>query len=307
MMHVLGRGKNSTVVAHPRDSSLAIKLSRLSRYTRRRAARLRAAGRSAEARLAVRRDAVNVGRRFDAIAAGLRRAGRTPHLVASAPCRVPALPAGTPRFTHASSMERARCDMLKFSKRGRLRTDGVARRLIFQVLWTLAALQRALGRAFRHNDSGLQNVLIRRGRAPARRYVLSRKYQFCLPAGLDSCLSDFDFVNSEGDRRLRNSRVGRGGGGGGGDFGISASPNTSYDARLFLCSFRRHVDAGRLPATTRWLDSLNLGSQARSEARDKHLEPHRLLRSKFFAEYRKQGDGGGCASRARETYDLRKQ
>lgn len=299
-MHaVLGRGKNSTVIAHPQDPKLAIKLSRLSRYTRRRSARLKAAGRTAEAKLAVRRDAANVGRRFDGIAAGLRAGMLTPHLVASAPCRVPTLTPGGRTFTHASVMERARCDLVKFSKDGLLKTDKLARRLIFQVLWTLAALQRNLGRSFRHNDSGLQNILVRRTPAPARKYVLSKRYQFCLPAGIDSCLSDFDFVNCGGDRRLSNSRVGKGG-----RYDISATPNLSYDARLFLTSFRRHADAGRLPATARWLHSLNLGSQARSEAYSRHLEPRQLLKSKFFAKLRKHKDAAECAPRPSETYAI---
>lgn len=300
---VLGRGKNSLVIE--KSPTLALKLSRFSHRTRRASARLRGLGAHAAARAVERKDAASVARRFDAMAPQLR-ATLTPHLVASRPARLPQLSSLkiSAKFTHACCMERARCDLLRFAAGGGLKSDALARRVIFQVLWTLAALQAGLGRDARHNDTGVGNVLVRRQAAPARTYRLGGRV-WCLKRGLDTCLSDWDFLNAP-QKGLQNARVGNG------RYGIGSGANPSYDARLFLCSVWRHVNLDSLPATRRWLQRLRLGPRARLESYSKRLDPRALLRSKYFAVLLTTGGSGGstqtrqksreCGAAAQERY-----
>lgn len=196
---------------------------------------------------------------FDAMTPYLRRTA-TPHLVVSLPI--------SPGQT---LMERARGDLLAVP----VKSDAAARRVLFQALWTVAALQARLGRGARHNDTGLANWLVRRRACGARAYETAGR-RWVLPRGRDVCLADWDFLHAP-RRGLVNSRVV------GGRYGIRARVNQTYDARLLLISFQRRADLDRLPETRRWLASLGLGTRARVEdSSPRRLSPKKLLKSKFF-------------------------
>jgi hypothetical protein len=156
--------------------------------------------------------------------------------------------------------------------------EAALRGMIFQVLYTLAALQSRLP-GFRHNDLSTNNVLIKKlRRAPLLSYTLDGR-TFYVASKLLPALSDYDFTNVPGHPSLSNERVYSG------KYKVDGRPNDSYDTHFFLKSVMKCIQrrASQYPATWAWLTRLKMKEQDRQNATVMaRLRPATLLRDPYF-------------------------
>ena len=256
-------------------------------------------------------DAVSVATSIAAVAMTMKQHNVTPHIVvvygdADAP-DVPArlapllnarLPSLTPRqykYSHLCVMELCACTMKTFVASSALATDRVTRCLIFQVLYTLACLQRVLP-GFRHNDLSANNVLVRRLPQPlTTTYVISgNKIARMHNMTVAVALADFDFTHVPHHSILANERIL------GKKYGIGQEANEGYDTHLFLASLKKAVGKGRLDKTRAFLECIKLGSTSRTHIRAAHLDPMRLMMHPYFDVLFSGADAG--PAKVGETY-----
>lgn len=133
------------------------------------------------------------------------------------------------RYNHVCFMELFHWDMTKWLRKRRP-TDAEVRTGIFQVLYTLAALQK-LYPGFRHNDLSTNNVLVKKVSNVAGNYVLPGGTTFVVRnMGYLVALNDYDFTHVPGIKELENERIlSR-------KYKVSAGSNPSYDTHFFLKS-----------------------------------------------------------------------
>ena len=259
-------------------------------------------GRALAVKLSYYRAAEHAGGNHDAVcvAAAIAQVARTmrdhrvsPHIVevfTEADVRglplqlAPLLPARlaklTPRqiaVSHVCLMELCSCTLTTFVARSALATDRVMRCLIFQVVYTLACLQKILP-GFRHNDLSTNNVLIKKPPGPATtRYVVGGR-TFCtdnMPVA--AVLTDFDFTHVPGHAVLSNERIV------GERYGISNDANEGYDVHLFLKSLSKCLTRrSAAPLTRAFLAGLGLEAHSRPANRAPHLDPMRVLGNAYF-------------------------
>lgn len=217
-------------------------------------------------------------------------AERLRHLLAA---RLAALTPVQRRHTNVCFMERFDGSLTDWLTRAPRLDDRVVRGIVFQVLYTLACLQRVLP-GFRHNDLSTNNVLVR----VAARQAVEATYVFRGAAfhvrGLPVlvALTDYDFVHVPGHALLSNERIT-----GGRYPRMGPGPNASYDAHLFLksvqrCLRRRGPAAGAgggTPQTEQFLESLRLSAEDRETAELAHCVPAALLRRPYFEALRGRG------------------
>lgn len=181
------------------------------------------------------------------------------------------------RYNSVCFMEVFHTNLTKFLTRARV-DEPTLRGLIFQVLYTLAALQKKLP-GFRHNDLSTNNVLIKRlRRRPLLVYSFGGKtwhvWSTVLPA-----ISDYDFVHVPGNATLSNERVIAN------KYGVDGRPNDSYDSHFFLKSVQKciHRRRERFPATMAFLERLKMKEQDRqNDDMFARLRPARLLQDPYF-------------------------
>lgn len=198
------------------------------------------------------------------------------------------------RFNNLCFMEPFDSNLTKYLLRGRY-AEAQLRAMVFQVLYTLAALQRLLP-GFRHNDLSTNNVLVKRLGAAG----LSASYT--LPGGRGTfvvrrvpvlvALSDYDFLHVPNTRALSNERVT------GGKYRVNGARNASYDTHFFLKSVGKCL-AKRSPrafgATRAFLRSLPLRAEDRQDTEIPGLDPLTVLGHAYFSPLRSTPATPGAA------------
>lgn len=301
----VGSGKYSDVFrvsddAPPRQRrSVMMKVMYYRDDTLKRFADLAKRGDIRRARAVKHQDAIAIGSEFGRVSKRLIESGVSPHFVLVycdgdvkgfadklAPVlgeRMAGLTRTQRKYASVCFMEEFDGDMTQYLRRGRF-SEATLRGLVFQVLYTLAALQRALP-GFRHNDLSTNNVLVKklRRRASAK-YSLPGMGTFYVPdMPAFAALSDYDFVHVPGAPGLSNERVLSG------KYRVDGKPNVSYDTHFFLKSVYKclHPRAARYPETIAWLRGLGLKVEDRQDVELPYLEPARLLAGKYFDPLRR--------------------
>lgn len=290
----VGSGKYSDVfkLAPPRRRAVIMKVSYYGSDTLCNIVKRVKAGDVAGAVEAKKHDSIQVGAEFARLTRGLIDTV-SPHFVfvycemdckqlapRLAPLLKERLGALTPmqrRYNSVCFMEVFHTNLTKFLTRSRV-DEPTLRGVVFQVLYTLAALQKRLP-GFRHNDLSTNNVLIKRlRRRPLLVYTFGGQtwhvWSTVLPA-----ISDYDFVHVPGAPALINERVAAN------KYGVDGRPNDSYDAHFFLKSVLKciHRRRERFPATMAFLARLKMREQDRqNDAVYPRLRPARLLRDAYF-------------------------
>lgn len=287
-----GRGEVVMKVSYYRDDTLCKLIARAR------------AGDEKGARRARRMDSIQVANAFGRVSSSLVRRGVSPHFVlvfCDVDCRAFAarmgalleerLAALTPlqkRYNNVCFMEVFHTNLTKFLVGSTAYDDDLLRQLVFQVLFTLAALQRRFP-GFRHNDLSTNNVLVKKGRVSAA-YTLggggsgpgSGPWYVDTPVLV--ALSDYDFTHVPGHPELSNERVLFG------KYKVDGRRNDSYDAHFFLKSVGKCIAAraARLPAASAFLRGLGLADEDRQNDRVfPRLRPAALLRDPYFDALRK--------------------
>ena len=181
------------------------------------------------------------------------------------------------KYANVCFMEEFDADMTKYLRASRY-TESTLRGLIFQVLYTLAALQKVLP-GFRHNDLSTNNVLVKklRKRASAK-YSLNGQTWYVPDMPAFAALSDYDFVHVPGHAALTNERVVSG------KYRVDGKRNVSYDTHFFLKSVYKSIykRKHKFPETTKWLLSIGLRTEDRQDRELPPLQPARLLAGPYF-------------------------
>lgn len=195
------------------------------------------------------------------------------------------------RYNNVCFMEAFHSNMTKFLVEGSYSEDSL-RSMVFQVVYTLAALQKKLP-GFRHNDLSTNNVLIKKmEKKPLLRYSLGGTTWYVandiLPA-----LSDYDFTNVPNHPTLTNERVYSG------RYKVDGRRNDSYDTHFFLKSvlkcIQRRVE--EFPATAEFLKRLQMKEEDRQNGNTfRRLVPSQLLKDPYFHSLKKRPAGAVGAS-----------
>ena len=188
------------------------------------------------------------------------------------------------KYSHVCIMELYSCNLTDFISRHRPLDDVVLKTLIFQVLYTLACLQK-LFPGFRHNDLSSNNVLVKPAPPECTRYAFADMHPVYTSAPFFAALADFDFTHVPNHDVLSNERVLNG------KYKIQSHPNNSYDTHLFLNSLYRCLKRRRTqslcPQTWHFMAGLQLGNYAeRLDVHIPHLVPRCVLSHQYFASLR---------------------
>ncbi len=187
--------------------------------------------------------------------------------------RLAALTAAQSLHTNVCFMEKFDSSLTAYLRAGT--TDAVACGVVFQVVYTLAALQRLLP-GFRHNDLSTNNVLVRAVPPWTGAYAINRRTYF-VTVPVFVALADYDFLHVPGHATLSNERIL-----GGRYPDMSAAPNPSYDVHLFLASVERCLRGQHVPRTHEFLRSLGLHASDRIHTVVPKLFPGVLVMHPYF-------------------------
>jgi len=293
-MQFVGAGKYSDVFKVSRGNrSLMLKLSYYRDDTLARFKGSMQRGDVRGARRAKRQDAIAVAAAFSKLTAKLIEARVSPHFVmvycdadckefsarmaALLPERMKTLSKVQVKYNNVCLMEVMSSDMTKYLTRGRY-SEATLRGLLFQVVYTLAALQRIFP-GFRHNDLSTNNVLIKRLPAAVSIAYTFGGVRYVVP-GMRAlaALSDYDFTHVPDWPGLQNERVLNG------RYAVDAAPNPTYDTHFFLKSVFKCLARRRgFPDTRAFLASLDLRAEDRQDSPLPGLEPAALLGHAYFA------------------------
>lgn len=197
------------------------------------------------------------------------------------------------RYTNVCFMEAFSGDLTKYLTKGRYSEDQL-RGMIFQILYTLAALQKLLP-GFRHNDLSTNNILVKRlRRKTVNTYTLNGEAFTVKQLPVFVAIADYDFVHVPNNPLLGNERVMSG------NYRVDGRPNVSYDTHFFLksvykCIIRR---AHRYPQTVKFLTTIGLREEDRQNEQILKLSPVLLLANKYFDPLR------GAARHADNVYTV---
>jgi hypothetical protein len=181
------------------------------------------------------------------------------------------------RYNNVCFMEAYSCDLTRYLRRCRY-DEATLRAVIFQVLYTIAATQKALP-GWRHNDLSTNNVLIKKLATPVAAGYSTPVGKFYVSSPVGVALNDWDFVHVPGHPQLENSRVM------GGRYRVDASPNKSYDVHFFLKWILRCIakkPRTQFPETTEFLKRVGLRAQDRQDTNIAPLAPTRVLADRYF-------------------------
>lgn len=301
----LGSGKFSDCFKVSKTSGsgvqcLAVKLSYYQEATIRAYAHHAHQGNVNAAHIAKDQDAISVSQAMAEVAKQMMLHGVSPHFVKvfceadahNLPHKLrPLLPhrkltSQQCKYSHVCIMELYSCNLTDFITQHKSLDDEVLKTLIFQVLYTLACLQK-LFPGFRHNDLSTNNVLVKSTRPTCTRYAFGDMHPVYTNTEFLAALADFDFTHVPKHDVLSNERVLSG------KYKIQAHPNDSYDTHFFLSSMLRCLrrrDKTLFPTTWQFMASVHLGKYAeRLDVHIPHLIPTSLLSHRYFASLRKQG------------------
>ena len=206
-----------------------------------------------------------------------------PRLKALLPERIKGLSVLQRKYNNLCFMEPYDSNLTQWLSRGRY-TETSVRAVIFQVLYTLAALQKLLP-GFRHNDLSTNNVLVKRLRAAG-----GMSATYTMPGGqmyrvsklpILAALSDYDFLHVPGNSALSNERVVNG------KYRVDGRRNTSYDTHFFLrsvqkCIVRRFAGTRAFAATKAFFKRLGLAEPDRQDVEIPGLDPASIIRDPYF-------------------------
>lgn len=197
------------------------------------------------------------------------------------------------RFNNVCFMEVFHDNMTKYLLRAKY-DEATLRGAVFQVLYTLAALQKLLP-GFRHNDLSTNNVLVKKLRsAPLMSYTFGgQTYYVAVP--LLVALSDYDFTHVPNHPQLANERVIFG------KYRVDGRANDSYDPHFFLKSVMKCIQrrTAEFPQTWAWLNSLRLKQEDRqNNTVFARLRPAELLKQAYFEPLKAKPAGGGGVAAA---------
>ncbi len=198
-------------------------------------------------------------------------------LVSSA--RVDDLTAFQKRYNNVCFMEAYSCDLTRYLTRCKY-DETTLRGLIFQVVYTIAAMQKLLP-GWRHNDLSTNNVLVKKLRKPATAsYTIADIGTWYVATPVSVAINDYDFVHVPDHPHLENQRVMSG------NYRVDAAENKSYDTHFFLKNVLRCIAKkakSDYPETTKFLKSLGLREQDRQNTEIPSLAPLKVLRNPYFA------------------------
>jgi hypothetical protein len=159
--------------------------------------------------------------------------------------------------------------------------DADIRVIIFQVVYTLAAVQKTLP-GFRHNDLSTNNILVKVGDDCPARYKINNTFFYTNTPYFVS-ITDYDFVHVPGVGMLNNTRITSG------NYKVQEEANASYDVHLFLKSILKCLannTSAEAHETRAFLSSLMLHSNDRYKDEIQSLVPARLLAHAYFKPLR---------------------
>lgn len=149
--------------------------------------------------------------------------------------------------------------------------------LIFQILYTLACLQKHFP-GFRHNDLSTNNVLMKKSKVDAS-YTFAGTTWYVKHMPILVAFSDYDFLHVPQSRSLQNERVLNK------RYKVGEERNVSYDSHFFLKSvykcILRHMN--KYAQTLAFLKSLSMSTDDRLASEMPELEPAKLLLNPYFA------------------------
>lgn len=199
-------------------------------------------------------------------------------------------------FNNLCFMEPFDSNLTQYLLRGR-HDEATVRGLVFQVLYTLAAMQ-ALLPGFRHNDLSSNNVLVKslRRRMQAA-YTPPGGPTFYVSVPVLVALSDYDFLHVPDHPVLTNERVVNG------RYRVDGEVNRSYDTHFFLKSVLKCLAArkARYAETARFLQGLGLRGEDRQNTEIPGLDPLTLLKHPYFDPLKAPPSAPG-SRRALPTY-----
>ena len=286
----IGSGRNSDVFKCSNGKySVIAKVSYYRSATLNMFASCVKAGDEDGARKAKRRDAVSISSMMGTIANSFVRRCISPHFVlqyGSIDCKDfftkiqheisrPSLSNIQKRYTNIGFLEVFQTDVTKFLSKPGGYEDADLRVIIFQIVFTLAALQ-AKHTGFRHNDLSTNNILIRKS---GQRHVWSytiRGTTFYVKTKILTAISDFDFTHIPG--KMENERILSP------EFAVDNAENSSYDTHFFLKSIVKCIGSSgaKVPETRWFLRSLRLKKKDRFSRVIPKLIPSTLLLHSYF-------------------------
>ena len=193
------------------------------------------------------------------------------------------------RYNNVCFMEVYSCDMTKYLSRSTY-DERTLRTLIFQVLYTIAAMQKLLP-GWRHNDLSTNNVLVKKLRKHvAASYTIrlsnaASPTTFYTDTPIFIAINDYDFVHVPDHPRLENQRVM------GGNYKVDGRDNKSYDACFFLKSVLRCIakkPRKDFAKTVEFLKGIGLRDEDRQNEEIPSLKPLTLLANPYFAPLKKK-------------------
>lgn len=186
------------------------------------------------------------------------------------------------RYNNVCFMELFHGNLTSFLAQGKY-SEQVLRSIVFQVLYTLAALQAMLP-GFRHNDLSTNNVLIKKlTKAPNLTYATGDGWVYRVSMPYLVALSDYDFTHVPDRPGLVNERVLNG------RYKVDGRKNDSYDAHFFLKSVLKCIQRRpkEFPKTWEFLHRLRMRSEDRQNSTYMpRLKPATLLKDAYFAPLR---------------------
>lgn len=290
----IGSGKYSDIFSVINDTEkFAMKVSYYRDETVRRFIQKIADGDDAGAKKEKERDAVSISYRFSKVARQLKNLHITPHFLEMYDSRdvknfvekIPILSARvkdlTPlqrKYNHVSFMELFDTDMTAFLTKTSY-DDDFMRMLIFQVLYSIASVQRMIP-GWRHNDLSTNNILTKKTETFSSRYRVDGKYYY---TSMDQTITiiDYDFVNADVEK-LHNHRVHSG------HFRVFPDKNVSYDSHFFLKSVFKCItkaeSSKNVGITIDFLRSLQLQHSDRHDVEIGELDPLEIIKHSYFGK-----------------------
>jgi hypothetical protein len=294
----LGSGKYSDIFrVDDGHEAFAMKVSYYREESVKEFAKRIRAGDEKGAKLAKNEDAITISLKFSEVAKKMKERMITPHFIHNYESvdikgfvdRIPLLNKRanelTPlqrKYNHVSFMELYDTDFTAFLSKASF-DDDIARQLIFQVVYSIAAAQRIL-KDWRHNDLSTNNVLVKRTDSSPCSYSIAG-LTFFTNCPYFPAVIDYDFVNADVNR-LRNNRVTSG------RFKVSSKKNESYDVHFFLKSVMKCITKNKLAnikETNKFIRTLGLDDTDRCEKEMPKFTPLEIIKNPYFDILRTPG------------------
>ena len=179
-------------------------------------------------------------------------------------------------YNHVTFMELFDMDLTALLTKRPLE-DADIRAIIFQVVYTIAAVQRILP-GFRHNDLSTNNILVKAGNAIPTRYEVNDASYYTATTYFLSII-DYDFVHVPEVAMLNNTRITSG------NYKVEEESNASYDVHLFLKSVLKCLannTSAKVHETRAFLKNLTRHDDDRYQHEIPSLVPERLLSHAYF-------------------------